>query len=117
VPGDIWGVGTNGLIVRSDGGALSVRVHVLQFRDMSSALARADEALGDWPSFLFLSPARNQRDDCPNFLAQLATTRAVLSVLASIATGTRPALPPGATEKDGFVELLEADGLKIRLRR
>ena len=70
-----------------------------------------------WPSFLFLSPARNQRDDYPNFLAQLATTRAVLSVLASIATGTRPALPPGATEKDGFVELLEADGLKIRLRR
>ena len=83
----------------------------------ATALARADEALGDWPSFLFLSPARNQRDDCPNVLAQLATTRAVLSVLASIATGTRPALPPGATEKDGFVELLEADGLKIRLRR
>ncbi|MFT3713233.1 MAG: hypothetical protein QM817_36725 [Archangium sp.] len=51
------------------------------------------------------------------FLTRLESSRALLNVLSSLATGAKTPLPPGATEKDGVIELPMDDGTLVRLKR
>jgi hypothetical protein len=83
-----------------------------------AALAAADAQLRETPWWLPTGGIfGGGYDGYSKFLARLDALRGLLDVLSSIATGAKTSLPPGATEKDGFVELPQDDGKIIRLRR